>query len=89
MLKELISDKKAPQSRRLQAGETLLEVYRRHDETERRREARKQPTETQGEPVTQEPSDVATVPEVLDPQQAALAFLERMRRKGADAGTDE
>jgi hypothetical protein len=90
MLKEIISDKKAPAARRLRAGETLLEVYARHDRTEAQKEARKRAGKAAEGDIQPD-----TVPEASEQPQGLHetidAFLERIRgsKKDEAASNDD
>ncbi|MBS1799552.1 MAG: hypothetical protein JSS95_06965 [Acidobacteria bacterium] len=76
-LKEIISDKKTPQQRRLRATETLLGVYDRHDRQEERK-AQRRATETTDAPTpTNTPSEAHETAE-----EAAARFLASMKQKG-------
>ena len=83
MLKQVISDPKATTKQRLQAADTLLEVYRRHDQTEQRKEARKRPAETPSESESTEPQEQQqNVPQTReDAERAAREFLDRIKQK--------
>lgn len=88
MLKELIADKKQPPQRRFRAAETLLEVYRRHDVNEERKEARRKGHQTvpaEPEP-SGEPPEQQQTPE--DAQRAAREFLERSKG-GSDDNVEQ
>jgi len=81
-LKELIDDKKAPAARRLRAIETLLEVYRRHDVNEERKEARKHPLDAPRE--ASELSGTTTTEQAVTTESArerARRFLEGLNKE--------
>ena len=85
MLKELIADKKQPAGRRLQAGQTLLEVYARHDRTEAQKDARKRAVEGGT-------NDDATAEAQEAPQEcseSAEEFLERIKGSRMDEAGDK
>lgn len=78
-LKEIISDKKTPQQRRLRATETLLGVYDRHDRQEERKAAERRAAET-----SNVPTPIQTVEETQETaEEAAARFLASMSKKGS------
>ena len=81
MLKEVISDKKQTAARRLQAGQTLLEVYARHDRSEAVRDALRRASEASTSAPT--PSDEAHPQETGEEstEQKVDRFLATYRRK--------
>jgi hypothetical protein len=84
-LKEIISDKKAPQQRRLRAVEMLLEVYSKHDRMEERRAAQKRASdapETPGQP------DASTDAEETG-DESVDAFLARVTGGSPEDDEDE
>jgi hypothetical protein len=82
-LKEVLTGTKPNARQKLQAATVLLEVYRRHDETERRKEVLKQRAGGPGEPVEPEASErLPAQPQTREEaERAAREFLDRIKQR--------
>jgi hypothetical protein len=88
MLKEVVSNPKATTKQRLQAGQTLLEVYARHDRTEAVKQVRRRAAEATSDPGALEQPETVTQP-TETAEEAAQRFLETIRTRRETEATGE